>query len=77
MFHISGNKFDGFQFHRWRQLKENEVAILRHQTPEEGLAPVGFGDAVLLIVLDVRLGLGWWVLVGREQSHFAELKKIG
>ena len=66
MLHISGSKLDRLQLDWRRELKENVVAILRNQAPEEGLAPVGFGDAVLLVVLDVRLCLGGWVLVGSE-----------
>ena len=74
VFHVSGNESDRSQRDGRHQLKENEVTALRHEAPIERLSPVSPRDAVMLVVLDVRLGPGGRVLVRREQSNFAELK---
>ena len=55
------------------KLKEDEVSALRDKAPIEGLAPISSADAVVLVMLDVRVSLGGRVLVRSEQGHLAEL----
>ena len=46
---------------------------MRDKAPIEGLAPISSADAVVLVMLDVRISLGGRVLVRSEQGHLAEL----
>ena len=73
VFQVAAADAVALQALRLLEVELDGVAGLRHQAPEETLAPVGALDRVGLVGLDGRRDRRCRIAVRREQRHFAEL----